>query len=975
MIDPLPNSLIATTDAAGRATAESFLVDIETSAADGDAEAGRFADAPKQHRPLMEAILAGSPFLRSLIQRDPGFAASALASEPGALLDQLCSALAEEIAAPVSESEAKALLRQARRKAALVIALADLSGRWTVQEVTAGLTRFADAALGAAVDWLLRDAHGRGQIVLSDPATPGTGSGLIVLAMGKYGAGELNYSSDIDIIIFYDPATAPLAEGIEAASFFVKLTKRLVQLLQDITAEGYVFRVDLRLRPDPRATSAAIAVEAAALYYEHMGQNWERAAMIKARPAAGDLAAGEDFLQRLVPFIWRKYLDFAAILDVQSMKRQIQAVKGHGTVAVRGHNIKLGRGGIREIEFFVQTQQLIAGGRNPSLRGRRTLEMLQALTTGGWIAAETAEDMTRAYLYLRAVEHRIQMVADEQSHTLPANSPAFEAFTRFSGYDDPSGFTADLERVLKTVERHYSALFEQAPGLGSGAGSLVFTGGEDDPETLKALQSLGFTKAPEIAATIRGWHFGRYQATRSARARERLTEIMPSLLEALGHSGDPDAAFIAFDRFIAGLPAGVQLFSLLWSNPKLLDLLADIMGTAPRLAALLSGRPRILDAVLDPGFFGPLPEAGELDSLVDAALASAVRYEEILDRARAVGQEQMFRIGVRVLADTVSVTEAGQAYAALADVLARRLLAASLDDFITRHGRVEGSRLALIAMGKWGGREMTASSDLDMILVYETEAALHPSDGPGPLPPAQYFTRLSQRLIAALSAPTAEGVLYDVDMRLRPSGNAGPVATHIDRFESYHQGDAWTWERMALTRARVVAGDEELQRRIETIIDRTLREPRDQTTLREDVVGMRQRLFAEFGKQGPWDLKHARGGIIDIEFIAQFLQLAHAREQPQILAQNTHDALSALQAAELLAPDDAHRLLAADRFFQRLTQLLRVCVAGKFVPDQAPAGLKRLLARAGDAPDFRALDAELPEVEAGVREIFERVVG
>ena len=362
----------------------------------------------------------------------------------------------------------------------MLIAIADTGGRWPLGEVTAALTRFADASLQAAVDWLLRDAHGAGRLVLADTSKPSQGCGYTVLAMGKQGAFELNYSSDVDLIVLYDPDAAPLAPGVEPSTFFVRFTKRLVSLLQDVTEHGYAFRVDLRLRPDPRATQVAISIDAAEVYYLNQGQNWERAAMIKARPSAGDISLGDEFLDRLKPYIWRKYLDFAAIADVQSMKRQIHAVKGHGEVKVRGHNLKLGRGGIREIEFFVQTQQLIAGGRNPKLRGRSTIAMLAALADAQWITHEAAAELTSAYRFLRAIEHRVQMVNDEQTHTLPSEDPAFESLGRFCGFADGASFDVEVRRVLECVQGHYSRLFESAEELGTAGGSLVFTGGEDD---------------------------------------------------------------------------------------------------------------------------------------------------------------------------------------------------------------------------------------------------------------------------------------------------------------------------------------------------------------------------------------------------------------------------------------------------------------------------------------------------------------
>ena len=352
------------------------------------------------------------------------------------------------------------LLRRMKAEAALLIALADIGGVWPVMRATRALTELADAAVRAAVRFLLRDAAARRPAQARRPAKPEEGSGYIVLAMGKMGAFELNYSSDIDLIVFYDRDAPALADKDDATAFHVRITRGLVKLLQERTADGYVFRVDLRLRPDPASTPIAVSTEAALNYYGSVGQNWERAALIKARACAGDIAAGEAILAQLAPFIWRKYLDYAAVADIQAMKRQIHAYRGHDEIAVEGHNIKLGRGGIREIEFFVQTQQLIAGGRHPELRGRETLPTLAALAEGGWIGAEARDDLEAAYHFLRTIEHRLQMVADEQTHTLPADREGIERFARFAGFKDRDAFAQKLVEHLRKVQRQYVRLFE-----------------------------------------------------------------------------------------------------------------------------------------------------------------------------------------------------------------------------------------------------------------------------------------------------------------------------------------------------------------------------------------------------------------------------------------------------------------------------------------------------------------------------------
>ena len=927
-----------------------------------------------ERRELVDRMVAGSPYLRQLMLHNGGFAARIFAGAPEPLFAELLADVATAARAR-SQADAMQALRNAKARAALLIAAADIGGAWPLEQVTLALTRFADACVGAALDWLLRAEAATGKFALADDAAPSHRCGYAVLAMGKHGAFELNYSSDIDLIILYDPRAPGLAAGAEPSTFFVRLTRRLVTLLQETTGDGYVFRTDLRLRPDPRATQVAISVEAAAIYYENMGQNWERAAMIKARAAAGDVALGEAFLDRLTPYIWRKYLDFAAIADVQSLKRQIHAVKGHGKIATLGHNLKLGRGGIREIEFFVQTQQLIAGGRNPKLRGRSTLAMLDALADAQWIAPVAAAELKDAYRFLREIEHRVQMVNDEQTHVLPSQPEAFANLGRFAGFADAAAFEAKLRATFECVQGHYAALFEDASQLASDAGSLVFTGGEDDPETIETLSRMGFRARSEIAATIRGWHFGRYAATRSARAKELLTELMPALLTALARTGDADQAFLAFDKFLSGLPAGVQLFSLLKANPRLLHLIATILGTAPRLAEQLSRRPKVLDAVLDPGFFGALPTAAEIAAQLAAVIPDAVPLDEAVDRARVLGKEQAFRIGVRVLSETVEAEIAGNSFSDLAGLLLGRLLRAVEQESIAKHGHIAGGRCAVIAMGKLGGEEMTAGSDLDLIVVYDVADGAAMSDGMRPLSVNQFYARLTQRLIAAVSAPTAEGVLYDVDLRLRPSGSKGPVATSLESFRAYHRESAWTWERLALTRARPVCGDASLMAELSEVIRASLAVPRDAAATRADIVDMRRLMLKEQGGGGVWDIKRARGGLVEVEFVAQTLQLMYAAAHPGCLSTNTDRALRMLRQVEVLSEADGALLRNAVGLYSRLTQLLRLCVSEAYDPRKSTAGLNRMVAGAAGCADIAQTEALLAETQEKVAGVFDRLVG
>jgi glutamate-ammonia-ligase adenylyltransferase len=926
-------------------------------------------------RALIDAIFSHSPFLTDLAVRDPRRLLRLFDTEPEARLEALCADLMERLPKSETMDQAMAEVRRFRQELALLVGLSDIGGVWDIEEVTCNLSRGSEAALRAATDFLLLEAARRGDLTLPDPERPSEASGYVVLAMGKLGAGELNYSSDIDLIVFYDADVAPLKPGLEAGRFFVRLTQALVKLLQERTEDGYVFRVDLRLRPDPGATSIAISLPAALQYYESMGQNWERAALIKARSIAGDVAAGKAFINELSPFIWRKYLDFAAITDVHAMKRQIQVHKGHGKIAVAGHNIKLGRGGIREIEFFVQTQQLIAGGRQPDLRGRRTLDMLQRLADFEWITQDACDELCEAYRFLRRLEHRLQMRRDEQTHLLPEDPDGLEVLARLCGFAGREAFSAELTRQLSCVERHYAALFEEAPALASEVGSLVFTGGEDDPDTLQTLARMGFAAPQDVARVVRSWHFGRYPAVRSEKARERLTELVPGLLKALSETANPQAAFFAFDAFLKRLPAGVQVFSMLRANPGLLSLLATIMGSAPRLAAILSHRAHVLDAVLDPDFFGGLPSAETMQVHLDLALGEARGYEDLLDRARRFGQEQAFLIGVRVLSGTVTAGQAGGAYADLAELLVKRLHEAAHEELAAAHGQIAGGSSVVLALGKLGGREMTAASDLDLILVYDFPPDTTQSDGARPIAPVTFYTRLAQRLISALSAPTAEGTLYEVDMRLRPSGRSGPLATSLASFVSYHEESSWTWEHMAVTRARAISGDADLAAKVEAAIRATLCRERDGEALKQDVVEMRRRIDAEKGSNDPWNLKTVPGGQVDIEFIAQYLQLAAAAHHPDVLDQNTGNALGKLAAAGILAPGDADILTAAFALYHNLTQALRLALEGELDFRTAPRGLQALLSRTAGVPDIAVLDAQLKETEARVRQVVTTLFG
>ncbi|WP_445376666.1 bifunctional [glutamine synthetase] adenylyltransferase/[glutamine synthetase]-adenylyl-L-tyrosine phosphorylase [Niveispirillum fermenti] len=942
------------------------------------AEFARSYAAGSEGRAVLAAVFANSPFLGAALVREMGFFRTILDKGFDAAFADLLEGLWRDHGGETGSDRLMKALRIAKRRAALLIGLADMGGDWTLEQVTGALSDFAQASLQLATRLVLRQAAASGKLVLPDIGQAEKGSGFIVLAMGKFGARELNYSSDIDLIVLYDDGIVQVPDG-EMTKLFVRVTRELVRIMDERTADGYVFRTDLRLRPDPGATPVAVSVSAAEAYYSSLGQNWERAAMIKARPVAGDLAAGQGFMDIIRHFIWRRNLDFAAIQDIHSIKRQIGTHKGHREKTVNGHNIKIGRGGIREIEFFAQTQQLIFGGRDRSLRTCGTVETLYALVASDRVERQVADDLAAAYRFLRTVEHRVQMVDDQQTHELPRTDEGVDRIAAFLGFADAQSFRAKLMATLTVVEDHYDRLFAESPAL-SGSGNLVFTGTEDDPETMETLRSMGYANPSAVAGQIRAWHHGRYRATRSQRSRELLTELVPTLLAAFAKTPHPDQAFLKFDEFLSRLPAGVQLFSLFYANPNLLDLVAEVMGTAPRLAEQLARRPQALDAVLLPGFFGTLPDREELEAGFEALVGGARYFEEVLDLTRRWVSEHKFRAGVHILRHVSDADRLGAFLTEVAEVALTGLQKAVEDEFARRHGRLPGAGLSILGLGRVGARSLMLRSDLDLITVYEVPDGVTQSDGDRPLSPNDYYIKLTQRLVNAITAQTAEGTLYEVDMRLRPSGNAGPLAVSFDGFARYQRESAWTWEHMALTRARPVTGPEGLRRKLAEEIRAVLTRPSDREKLRTDVASMRTRIDQQHRTDDIWNVKYVRGGMIDIQFIAQYLTLLHAPEKPDIIDPNTTGALAWLGDSAYLDVETAKLLIDTHKTWRRVQGFLRLTVESGFDAARAPAGLKAGLARAAlpDMPEgtpFERIEQILRDKAAGAKAAFDRIVG
>ncbi len=914
-----------------------------------DAEA-LFIEQPAEVRALLAGTAGASGYLAGLMRRESDWLREALATAPE---DALAGILAE-MTGPDAATLGPAL-RRGKRRAALLIALADLGGVWDLGAVTGALTDLADRAVQQSLTTLIAAEIARGKLPGVTDADIPEAAGMFVLAMGKMGARELNYSSDIDLIVLFDESRHEPSDYAELRAGFIRVTQRMVKMLSEVTGEGYVFRTDLRLRPDPSVTPVVIATEPAENYYESLGRTWERAAYIKARPCAGAIAAGDAFLERMRPFIWRRHLDYAAIQDAHDMRLKIRSHKGlAGPLQVPGHDLKLGQGGIREIEFFTQTRQLIMGGRDPGLRQRETLTALAALAGKGWVEPDTAATLTEAYVAHRTLEHRIQMLEDAQTHRLPASAAELDRLAAFAGAPDTASFETELMERLETVHRLTEPFFAK----------------DKRPTDAPAADEV-FSDGPAAEALMGDWQ--RLPAFRSERARGIFRRLEPLLLARLAKAPDPDGALRSLDRFLSGLPAGVQIFSLLDANPQLLDLLVDICATTPELARHLGRNAGVFDAVISSDFYKPLRGVEELRADLAAALERTADYQAALDLARTWTKERHFRIGVHLLRGLADADEAGTAYSAVAEAVIAALLPHVEADFATRHGPPPGAGAAVLAMGKMGSREMTATSDLDVIVIYDAEGA-EASEGRRPLAVPVYYARLTQALIAALSAPMAEGILYKVDMRLRPSGRQGPVATSLPGFRRYQAEEAWTWEHLALTRARVVAGPPALAARVHDAIAEVLARPQDVAKVLADARDMRRRLGEAQGAAGahPWETKLGAGRMMDIELLAQSGALIHnlatLRRPRQMLAR--------LARMGWIDQADAARLEEALGRLATLQQLGRLASDRTIDPAEGGEGLVRLVLAATGAPDLETLRATLAtEAEACAAIIAARLDG
>jgi glutamate-ammonia-ligase adenylyltransferase len=872
-------------------------------------------------RDLLIGVAGSSPYLAGLITKEADWLATSQ--------DDFETSVGLEIEAlhALDGAQLSDGLRTAKRRVALVTALGDLAGAWPLEQVTQTLTLLADVACQVALRHAVLHQIRRGKLPGMTEDDADDAAGMIVLAMGKMGAGELNYSSDIDLICLFDETRFDPAEYHEARSGFARATRAMTSTLSEITAQGYVFRTDLRLRPDPSVTPVCMAMDAAEQYYESLGRTWERAAYIKARVAAGDAVAGQRFLKTLQPFVWRRHLDFAAIQDAHDMRLAIRAHKAlGGPITLPGHDMKLGRGGIREIEFFTQTRQLIAGGRDPDLRCRGTVAGLQVLAEKGWIDADAATTLTDHYRAHRTVEHRLQMIQDAQTHALPKTSEGFNRLAAMMDRD-ADDLKAELHARLAEVHEVTEGFF--APGKVPDATPLPLI----DEEVVSRWMT--------------------YPALRSTRSRELFERVKPDLLSRLAGTERPEEALRAFDGFLSGLPAGVQLFSLLEANPQLTDLIIDISGTSSALAQYLSRNAGVFDAVIGGDFFAAWPGQEALETSLQEALARENDYERHLDATRLWYKERHFQIGVHLLRGLVSPAEARAQYSDLAGAVLNVLWPLVTDQFSLKYGPPPGRGAVVLGMGSLGARTLTASSDLDLIVIYDP-LDQEVSSGEKQIPSRLYYARLTQALITALSAPMAQGKLFEVDMRLRPSGNQGPVATSWPSFQSYQKDEAWVWEHLALTRARVVAGAEALAQDVSTFIQEMISVPRDVAAIATEVAQMRTRIQEAKPAQGLYETKIGAGRLQEVELLAQAgALLADASDT------STRAGLEAAAEVGLISDVDADVLKSAASVYYDLHTLVRLLSPQPLVQDTLGLSARRFLLRTLDQPDKATLDQVL----------------
>lgn len=895
-----------------------------------------FSEIPIETQNLLMAVAGCSPYLKFLMEKEQDWLKFAL-DHPNDCVNKELESLRNS-----PENSIATALRRSKRRIALWVALCDLGGIFELEEVTQTLTQFAELAVSLAFRAAIKNQINRTKLPgISSGADPNS-LGMFVLGMGKMGAYELNYSSDIDLICLFDENRFALDDFYQARRSFITATKDMSTILNDLTEDGYVFRTDLRLRPDPAVTPVCMGMEAAERYYESRGRTWERAAYIKARVVAGDMKAGTLFLSRMLPFVWRKHLDFTAIEDAHNMRLAIRDHKSlGGAISLAGHDMKLGRGGIREIEFFTQTRQLISGGRDKTLRSRQTLEGLQQLADKGWISIETAEAMSDHYKAHRTIEHRLQMINDSQTHSLPKSPDGFRRLAAMMGVE---------ENTLKLdIHRRVSIVHELSEGFFAGP----------------APASHVIEKQSDFKSITDAW--SNYPALRSERALKAFERLQPEILRRLRAAEKPQEAVLAFDGFLSGLPAGVQLFALFEAYPKLIDLLIDIVVISPALAQYLARNAQVFDAVIAGAFWDKWPDPQDLIKELRLVFEVNADYEQKLDSARRWAKEWHFRIGVHFLRGLISAEEAGGQYADLAEAVIEGLFPEVIAELSLKHGKPPGRGAVVLGMGSLGARRLHSASDLDLIIIYDADG-VEMSEGRLPLQARLYYARLTQALVTAMTAPMTEGRLYEVDMRLRPSGKQGPVATSWQAFINYQETQAWIWEHLAMSRARIVAGNASLGQDVEAF-RMSLMGRNDIHAVKMALAQMRVRLAQTKGTGEVWHIKNGAGRLQDVELISQLGHLLSGGVERDVMS-----GLKACVGSGVLNDAQRTEIEAAYRLLWTLRVAVKLLGQSSVDSSYIALGAAQFLSSLTGRTTFEDLQGDLVYQSERVADILNRVL-
>ncbi len=891
--------------------------------------------------PNLQAIFAGSDFLRNLYDKYPVWL-DEWQNKTHSFDDYI-----QQIKTLNQQTDEARFMAQARllkTQMAFNIALDDLTGVSDFTTTTQQITIMAEQLIQQCLQFTLLKMRDLFDITAND--INATDCGFTIIALGKLGASELNYSSDVDLLLLYDDTKFTPKNQARAEQIIQQFVVYFIDLIEKRTYEGYLFRTDLRLRPNPSTTPPAIKIGTALIYYESIARNWERMVMIRANPIAGDIALGQEFLQQISPFVWRRSIDYSTLEDIHNLQQQMLK-KSHidGNIWT-GYNVKTGKGGIRSCEFYVQMLQLLWGGKYQNLRQRNMFDAINHLHQHDYIDDTIKQHLLFAYPYLRMIEHRLQMQNDLQIQTLPKNESDMEIVAQFSGYDNSKAFLEHLAKITHKCQKNYDDLLQDfiAPQTTHQPQNKCADKQEEQQDKTNdnihnLIQQLPFTQKENIIAGINLWQNGELRSTSSERARHLLSALLPDILKYLAQTLNPDQAFISFDKFLNALPAGVQLFALFKAHPPLLNNIATIMGNAPQLANMLSLNPELLEIFLENKDI-PTDKQTAMHAMQNRLPPNA-DYEDILSHVRIFTREMQFIIGCQILDGTVNITQNAQYLCALAEAGIQMLADATKQEFTKQYG--DCGEFAVIAMGKFGSRLLLPHSDLDLVFLYR--ATSEASDGKKSLFASTYYQKFAQRLVSALTVATHSGELYQVDLRLRPWGNDGAIANQLSTYQNYYHDEAFSFEKIALSRARTIYASHDaashdaashddasdnfsnnnFHKQIEQVMHNILAtKPDNIADFKHDIADMRVKISATHPATGLFNIKHKRGGLVEVEFIVQVLYLDALTNDNMPYINDYHAIINHLMRQQYLSADEGACLIDALEFYISLQAGLRL---------------------------------------------------